>query len=141
MLMKKDLILKPLLLAIVLSLVIFSCSSDDDSAAEPEDNSPPPTLFDKWWYDVDDYSADIYFHSTGEYEQELHFAGNVYPATGTWHWINEATGEMKLENLQGPIQVNSELYINIISVDDHLLTLERSPDGGSFTPIVYEDID
>ena len=53
---------------ITLLTLVTSCSSDDDNTSNDPNNSS--TFLDKWWYDSDDFAADIYFHSNGEYEQK-----------------------------------------------------------------------
>ena len=48
--------------------MLTSCSSDDNGTVNNSDKS---VLLDKWWYDSNNVTADLHFHSNGNYEQKV----------------------------------------------------------------------
>lgn len=115
--------------------LIISCSSDDDSGSP--DNSENPSIFDKWWYDSNDFAADIYFHSDGMYEQNKIVQGVEYVGTGDWMLENEDLGILKVENLEGNGQNFSTIFLKISDIQNKTITVQQSDDGIEYSDELY----
>ncbi|MGC4039807.1 MAG: hypothetical protein QM710_03170 [Flavobacterium sp.] len=85
--MKTKQFLKPFLVLFLSSVLLTSCSSSDGST--PSGDSA--NLFNKWFYDTEDYTADMYFNSNGTYIQYIDLMGANITNNGTWVWTNENT--------------------------------------------------
>jgi len=119
--------------------MLSSCSSSDD---ETDNNSDYSSLFDKWWYDSDDFAADIYFHSNGDYEQKLIFAGIEFTTTGDWTWEDESSGIMKIDNLTGNGQLLSAVWFKFSDIQTNTVTIQQSSNGTNYsTEVFYQDTD
>ena len=94
----KQNILKVLLVCFV--AVLTSCSSDDDTMVTEDASS----ITNKWYYDSNDFTADIYFDANGTYQQRQEALGMTFESTGDWSWIDESVGLMKIDDLTGPIK-------------------------------------
>ncbi len=122
-----------------LAFAFTSCSNDDSS---PVNNDESSELVDKWWYDANDYAADIYFHSDGHFEQVITMFGQSLESTGDWHWIDENTGILKIDNYQGGGQLADEAWVKINNLTEHSMTVQMSVDGESYSDeLNYLDTD
>jgi len=134
--MKYKHILKALLLCSVLFLT--SCSSDDDAMVTTDASS----ILDKWYYDSNGITADLYFNSNGTHEQRIEALGQVFISTGTWSWLDEANGLMKIDNLSGQAQVANELWFRFTNTTETSFSLAQSTDGETFSSdFNYQDTD
>jgi len=126
--------------------MLTSCSSDDDNGT-PEENGTPnnsanSALFDKWWYDSEDFAGDVYFHSDGQYEQVVSLLGNDIPGEGNWTWEDEEAGIMKIENLGGDSQVVSTIWFKFSDIEESTMTIQQSTNGTSYSSeLFYQDTD
>ncbi len=114
-------------------LTLSSCSNDDEILVD-SDASP---LFDKWWYDSGDFTADLYFHSNGQYEQKIFLLGQEFTASADWTWENESGGIMKIDNLSGSGQITSSVWFKFSDILDDSFTLQQSMDGIDYSYEVY----
>ncbi|RSK39929.1 hypothetical protein [Mangrovimonas spongiae] len=130
------------LLSLFLCIALFSsCSSDDDNNDQPETPSNV-NIYDKWWYDSEDFAADIYFHSNGQYEQRLEMLGNTYTATGDWFWLNEDETIMKIENLVGDAQGVNEGWFKFTDKQNTTITIQQALDGENYSgDVIFNDVD
>ncbi len=124
----------------IFSLLMFSsCSSDDDNV------SPPPTntdFTDKWWYDSNNFTADLYFNSNGSFEQFSDFGGLNSTSTGDWNWENESEGLIKITNYMGGGQTLPEVYLRLTDVESTSMTVQQSADGVNFSfEVFYVDVE
>ena len=87
----------PLLLLFFSASLLTSCSSDSSSSG-----GDTTQLFDKWFYDTEDFTADVRFNENGSYQQFLEFGGMTFANTGTWVWVNESQKIMKITYETGP---------------------------------------
>lgn len=121
--------------------MLTSCSSDDDDNVTPV-NVENGSLYDKWWYDSNDFTADLYFNSNGDYEQTLMLLGNQVSGSGNWTWEDEAAGIMKIDNLGGSGQIVSTVYFKFSNIQPNTFTVQQSTNGTSYSvEIFYEDTD
>lgn len=134
----------------LISFLIFTVSSCDNEPLEGDfsnssdngngTNTELTSLFDKWWYDSEDFTADIYFHSNGMYEQKVMLLGNEVMSTGDWIWVNESERVMKIENLGGSGQVATDIWFRFSDVQESSFKIEQSQNGTSFSvPRLYLD--
>ncbi|MCX7548550.1 hypothetical protein OS188_11365 [Xanthomarina sp. F1114] len=132
-------------LSLLLSIVLLtSCSSsDDDSAEEPIATEGNALILNKWWYDSNGFTADLYFDSDGSYEQRLDFSGSILTTTGTWLWLDVENSIVKIENLsQIPGQLNTELWLKLTNIEQTTMTVQQSSSGESYSAEVsYQDVD
>lgn len=120
-------------------IMITGCSKDDDNDSN-ENNVVSTFIFDKWWYDSDDFAADIYFHSNGDYQQKKIVSGQEYTATGNWTWEDEDAGIMKIDNIEGENQTETEVWFKISDIQNHSFKLEQSLDGiDYYIEVFYND--
>lgn len=135
--MKTKHFLKPFLLLFFSVTLLSSCSSDSSSSGG--DTAP---LFDKWWYYTGNYTADLFFHANGVYEQKLVFGGTTFANTGTWEWISESQKVMHVSYSTGPNAV-SEAWFKFSNIQQHSFTVKQSIDGGTTysDPVNYSDTD
>lgn len=132
--------LKLIGLFIMTSITLTSCSNDDDSGINT--NSDLSALYDKWWYDTNDFAADLYFHSDGQFEQKAIVLGTEFTTTGDWTWEDESSGIMKIGNLQGEGQLLTTMWFEIANLQESTMTIQFSADGIDFsTEIFYQDTD
>lgn len=143
----KNLKLTPYLL---FAFLMFNVSSCDNEPLEGDFNNTTnngngtntelSSLFDKWWYDSEDFTADIYFHSNGMYEQKVMLLGNEVISTGDWIWVNESERVMKIENLGGSGQVATDIWFRFSDVQESSFNIEQSQNGTSYSvPRLYLD--
>lgn len=138
--MKSKNLLKLLGIFIIGLIIMTSCSSDDDSNTAA--NSVNVFFFDKWWYDSNDLTADIYFHSDGDYEQRTTFQGNEIKGTGAWTWEDESSGIMKIDNFGGSGQVLSSIWYKFNNIQTNTITIQQSLNGTDFSnEVIYNDSD
>lgn len=134
----------------LISFLIFTVSSCDNEPLEGDfsnssdngngTNTELTSLFDIWWYDSEDFTADIYFHSNGMYEQKVMLLGNEVISTGDWIWVNESERIMKIENLGGSGQVASDIWFRFSDIQETSFSLEQSQNGTSYSvPRLYLD--
>lgn len=124
---------KTLLLATTILVLFFSsCSSDDDNNSTPSSIS----ILDKWWYDSNNYAANIYFNSNGEYQQVVNLLGTNIPGSGSWTWI-EQNSILKIENLTGLGQTIPTVWLKFTDVEEHSMTVQQSTDGTNYSVEVY----
>ncbi|GAA4892917.1 hypothetical protein GCM10023311_16680 [Flaviramulus aquimarinus] len=136
--MKSNNLLKLLGIFIIGLIIMTSCSSDDDSNTDT--NFVNVFFFDKWWYDSNDLTADIYFHSDGDYEQRTAFQGNEIKGTGAWTWEDENSGIMKIDNFGGSGQVLSSIWYKLTNIQTNTITIQQSLDGTDFSnEVIYND--
>ena len=135
--MKTKSLFKPLLLLFVCVNLLSSCSSDSSSSG-----GDVTQLFDKWWYDTNDFTADVYFNSNGTYQQYLNFAGAGFSNTGTWTWENESQKIMKVSYETGPNAV-TEVLFKFSNIQENSFTVKQSVDDGATysQPVNYSDTD
>ena len=132
----KQNILKVLLVCFV--TVFASCSSDDDTMVAEDASS----ITNKWYYDSNGVTADIYFNANGTYQQRLEALGMTFESTGDWSWLDESTGMMKIDNITGQAQLASELWFRFTNITETTFTLEQSTNGEDyFSGINYQDTD
>ena len=129
--------LKPFLLLFFSITLLSSCSSDSSSSG-----GDTTLLFDKWWYDTNNFTADLYFHTNGNYEQKIVFGGATFANTGTWVWINQTQKIMKISYSTGPNAV-TEAWFKFSNIQQHSFTVKQSVDGGATysDPVNYSDTD
>lgn len=141
----------------IMAFVMFSITSCDNEPLEGEfsdgtqngggngnggSNSNISSIYDKWWYDSEDFTADVYFHSNGMYEQKIELLGNELVSTGDWFWENESDRIMKIENLEGTGQAASEAWFRFSNIESSSLNLEQSQNGTSYVAArLYRDTD
>ncbi|WP_298423791.1 hypothetical protein [uncultured Kordia sp.] len=117
---------------------LTSCSSDDDQIVVNDTSS----ITDKWYYDTNEFAADIYFNSNGTYQQRTEAIGMVFESFGDWSWLDEENGLMKIDNVTGQSQVASELWFQFTNIQENTVTIEQSLDGNTyFAPVDYQDTD
>lgn len=121
-------------LFIATTLSLTGCSSDDDS---PVNNSNTSLLYNKWWYDTDNFVADIYFDENGDYHQKINMFGYEITGDGEWTWQDEDAGIIKLNNLSGTGQVVSSVWFKVSDLTAHTVSIKQSTDGTSYTDTVY----
>ena len=114
--------------------ILTSCSNDDDENSISSDNS---LLFDKWWYDSNNYTADVYFDSNGEYEQKIILLGTEKISEGNWTWEDENSSIMKIDNLGGDGQVVSSVWFRFSEIEEHTFTVQQSTNGTDYSSEVY----
>lgn len=119
--------IKPLLFLFLSVTLLTSCSSDSSSSSGDTDQ-----IFDKWWYDSEDFTADVFFHADGTYEQFLEFSGMSFSNTGTWVWENESQKIMKVTYETGPNAV-TEAWFKFSNIQEHSFNIKQSVDGTTFT--------
>ena len=141
----------------IMVFAMFSITSCDNEPLEGEfgdgstngggngnvgNNSDISSIYDKWWYDSEDFTADVYFHSNGMYEQKIELLGNELVSTGDWFWENESDRIMKIENLEGTGQAASEAWFRFSNIASSSLNLEQSQNGTSYVAArLYLDTD
>ena len=123
-----------LISVLVLGLVILYGCSDDQGGDDKPNTS---LIFGKWWYDSDDFAADLYFHSDGKFEQKVIVLGNEFMATGDWSWDDESMGIMVIENISGTNQIATTLWVRFSDIKETSITIEQSLDGGQYSKEVY----
>ena len=127
-------------LPFLILFAFFSCDDeplDNDILTNVQNNNAEGSLYDKWWYDSGDFTADIYFHSSGLYEQRIVLLGIEFTASGDWFWLDESNGIMKLENLTGDSQLVTETWFKFSEITNNSFTLQQSTDGNSYSVEVY----
>ncbi|MCB4800094.1 hypothetical protein [Neotamlana laminarinivorans] len=136
--MKNKNLLKLIVIFVIGFTMLTSCSSDDDSITNTNNSS----LFDKWWYDSNNVTADIYFHADGQYEQKIILLGNEITGTGNWTWENESSGIMKIDNLGGNGQVVSSVWFKFSDILNNTVTIQQSTNGTDYSiEVFYQDTD
>ena len=136
--MKNSGCLKRIGIFILVLTITISCSSSDDSNSQ--DNSGNTTLFNKWWYDSNDFAADIYFHSSGEYEQKKVVQGTLYTGDGDWVFENEDLGILRIDNLTGNGQLQSTIWLKISDIQASTITVQQSINGTDYSDeVLYQD--
>jgi len=132
---------KILLLWILASVFTISCSSDDDN--DLMQNTDFDQLFDKWWFDEANFTADIYFSSDNKYKQKITLLGNDIIGEGDWKWYDQDAGIIEVVNLVGEGQLVSGGLYKISSLTASSFNLEISLDGGEnyLDSRVYKDTD
>ncbi|RSK40254.1 hypothetical protein [Mangrovimonas spongiae] len=121
---------------ILLLTLVTSCSSDDDA----QNPSETPSLLDKWWYDSNDFAADIYFHSNGEYQQKKIVQGTEYTGTGNWVFEDEDSRIIRIDNLEGTGQVSNTIWLKITNLQNHTITVQQSINGTDYSAeLFYRD--
>lgn len=119
--------------------MLVGCSSDDSNNTDTPESS---SLFDKWWYDSNNVTADIYFHSDGRYEQKITILGEEFTGTADWSWENEASGIMKIDNIEGAGQLFSSTLFKLYDITDNTFTLQQSTNGTDYSiEVFYQDTD
>ncbi len=113
-------------LLMVLFIGVASCSSDDDGG---DSGSTTDLLFNKWWYIESDTTADFYFNSNGNYEQNIPFGGGI-ELFGTWEWIDEANQVMKITYDEGSNSGISSYYIKFTAIGGDTISVKFSFDDG-----------
>jgi hypothetical protein len=127
----------------VATTLITSCSSDDDSAPVVNNPGNLSSLTNKWWYDTEDYTADLFFNSNGAYQQKLVAAGQTFITNGTWTWQDESAGVMKVIYTSSNGQLASQALYRFTNIGEHSMTVQQSVnDGASWSDLVdYADAD
>ena len=119
-------------------MVLTSCSSDDDAMTSENSSS----ILNKWYYDTNGVTADIYFDSNGTYQQRIEALGQVFTSEGSWTWLDESDGLMKIDNLSGQVQVVDELWFRFTNITETTFSLAQSTDGETFSSSFdYQDTD
>lgn len=132
--------LKQIGVFIMLLTITISCSSSDDN--NTQDNADNISLFDKWWYDSNDFAADIYLHSNGIYEQKKVVQGINYTATGDWVYENESSGIIRIDNLAGNGQLQPTVWFKVSNIQANTITIQQSINGSDYSEeILYQDTD
>jgi hypothetical protein len=138
-LMKNKNVLKVIGIFLIGFTMLTSCSSSDDSSPNNSDNS---SIFDKWWYDSNNVTADIYFHSDGTYEQKIVLLGTEFSGTGDWTWEDEDAGIMKVDNIEGNGQLYPSVWFKFSDTQEHTFTIQQSTDGIDYSvEVFYQDTD
>ena len=118
-------------------MMFTSCSSDDDGNA-PVDSS----FTDKWWFDSNNFAADVYFDSNGDFEQFIDFGGFQNTSTGDWAWEDQDAGVIKITNYMGGGQALGEVFLKISDLEDSTMTLQQSIDGVDYSiEVFYVDVE
>jgi len=136
--MKTKHFLKPLLFLFISVTLLSSCSSDSNSSSSGDTS----LLFDKWWYDTNNFTADLFFHADGTYEQKIVFSGTTFANTGTWVWVSESQKIMKISYSTGPNAV-TEAWFKFSNIQQRSFTIKQSIDGGATysEDVNYSDTD
>ena len=117
--------------------MLTSCSSDDNGTVNNSDKS---VLFDKWWYDSNNFAGDLHFHSNGNYEQKVMISGIEYTATGNWTWENATNGIMKIDNLRGLGQALPSIWLKFSDIKSNSVTVQQSANGTDYSvKVFYKD--
>jgi len=124
------------LIMFTVATLLTGCSNDDSPSSVQNTDS----ILNKWWYDSGDFTADIYFHSNGEYEQLITLFGSNIGSSGYWQWTDESAGIMKITGLSGGGQAASEVWFKFSNITEHSFTLQQSTDGSNYSePFNYID--
>ena len=103
-------------------------------------NSDKSVLFDKWWYDSNNFAADLHFHSNGNYEQMLLLGTQGTQGTGKWTWIDQNNGIMKIDNLTGNAQVLPYMWLKFSDIKSNSFTIQQSANGTDYSvKLFYKD--
>lgn len=136
--MKTKHFFKPLLLLFLSATLLTSCSSSDDGPV----GGDVANLYNKWFYDSEDYTADMRFNSDGTYIQYIDYMGVNITNTGTWSWTNESQKIMRVTYETGPNAV-TEAWFKFSDITEHGYKIKQSLDGTEFTNEMrtYNDAD
>ncbi|NQY06673.1 MAG: hypothetical protein HRT68_10935 [Flavobacteriaceae bacterium] len=128
-------------LIITISLMLTGCSNNDDDSNNS--GTDFTFLYNKWWYDVADFTADVRFSLDGVYDQKIVILGTEVFGSGDWQWTNESTGTMQISNLTGQGQTVSEGIYKIRKISDSEIGIQVSLDGGEtfINEVIYNDVD
>ncbi len=107
-----------------MALSFVGCGNNDDNI---NDGS---RILNKWWYDSDNVTADIYFNSNGKYEQKIVVLGSEFTGEGDWDWVDQEAGILKISNLTGQGQLISSTLVKITDVTSNSITVQSSFDNG-----------
>ncbi len=117
--------------------MLTSCSSDNNGTVNNSDKS---VLFDKWWYDSNNFAGDLHFHSNGNYEQIVILLGIPTTATGNWTWVDQNNGIMKIDNLTGNGQVFPSIWLKFSDIKSNSFTIQQSINGTDYSmKVFYKD--
>jgi len=120
--------------------MLTSCSNNDYIN---ENNFDHSSLLDKWWYDSNNFTGDIYLHSDGEYQQTM-LAGNEVTETENWMWSweDENAGIMRVDVLGDNGQVVSSVWYIFSDIQKHTVTVQLSTNGIDYSSkIFFQDTD
>jgi len=135
--MKSKTVLKTIGIFFIAMFMLTSCSSDDDNINNPADYS---IIFDKWWYDSNDFAGNLFFHSDGGYEQVVNLLGIDIPGSGTWTWEDINTGVMKIDYTSG--STAASVWLKVSNIQENSMTVQQSVNGTDYsTEIYYVDTD
>ncbi|MGV3696469.1 hypothetical protein [Flavobacterium sp.] len=107
--------------------LLTGCSSDSSSSG-----GDTSQLMDKWFYDTEDFTADVRFNANGSYQQFIEISGMTFSNTGTWEWVNESQKIMHISYETGPNAV-AEAWFKFSNITDHGFSVKQSTDGVSYT--------
>ena len=117
--------------------MLTSCSSDDNGTVTNSDKS---VLLDKWWYDSNNVTADLHFHSNGNYEQKVTIQGMTLTGTGNWTWVDQNNGIIKIDNLTGNGQVFPSIWLKFSDIKSNSVTVQQSANGTDYSvKVFYKD--
>ncbi|WP_425236341.1 hypothetical protein [Ulvibacterium sp.] len=132
--------MKKSILFLFLATGFFFTSCDKDDSTSNDNDPDKSSLLDKWWFDSNNGTADIYFHSDGKYEQKMILLENKFVGSGDWAWEDENSGIMKIENLEGRGQIASSVWLKISNIQSNTFTLQLSIDGTDYSKeVFYQD--
>lgn len=138
-LMKNKNLLKFIGIFMIGFTMLTSCSSDNTVSVNNSDNS---VLFDKWWYDSNNFAADLHFYSNGNYEQRVISLGIPTTGTGNWTWVDQNNGIMKINNLTGNGQFFQAIWLKFSDIKSNSFTLQQSANGTDYSiKVFYKDTD
>lgn len=132
--MKTKSLIKTILLLITLTL--GSSCSKDDSAPEGDVS----LLYNRWWYNDNNSapSPDLFFNSTGAYQQHQVISGVSIFYNGTWIWENQDQKIMKVTHDNGT-GTTTTIWYQFSGIQEGRFKVKQSTDGVTFsnTTLVY----
>ncbi|MEP0265703.1 hypothetical protein [Dokdonia sp.] len=127
------------LLLVLTTITFISC---DDEQLEGEffpDSGDSELLLDKWWFDSDDFATDLFFSSSGIFQQRL----GTTEGSGTWQYIDEGNGLIQVNDVNTPGQLVPNFIVRISDLQISTMTAEISVnEGDTFSnSVFYQDTD
>jgi hypothetical protein len=130
--MKYKFNIKHIRILIIVFLTLQSCSDNDNNTS---------SILDKWWYDTENISSNLYYSSEGQYEQ-ISIAQNGIEVIGSWVWENENAGIMKIHVNNGGDPFDIDMWFKFTNIQNNTVTMQPSFDGIEYlSKIYYKDTD
>lgn len=126
--MKTKSLIKTMFLLLTVTLV-SSCSKDDSEA-----DGDISLLYNRWWYHNNDSAPapDLFFNSTGAYQQHQVISGVSIIYNGTWTWENQDQKIMKVTHDNGT-GTTTTLWFQFSGIQESRFKVKQSTDGVTFS--------